>query len=40
MKQLEDVKEEIAALRSEVTAARPSTIESACILEQDDQDPM
>ena len=35
MKQLEEVKEEIAALRSEVTSARPSTIESAYVSEQD-----
>jgi hypothetical protein len=37
MKQITDVKEEIAALKSEVAAARPSTIESA---EQDDKDTM
>ena len=40
MKQLEDVREEIAVLRSEITAARPSTIESACVPEQDDKDTM
>ena len=34
MKQLEEVKEEIASLRSEITAARPSTIKST--YEQDD----